>query len=76
MKCHSSTSTIQEHVKKCTILDDPKKKINPYWSILSNQQPDIISRYLIEQEEDEGLDGEQRDVEALALKTEKVLLYN
>ena len=76
MKCHSSTSAIQEHVKKCTILDDPEKKINPYWSILSNQQPDIISRYLIEQEEDEGLDGEQRDVEALALKTEKYPLFN
>ena len=60
MKCHSSTSAIQEHVKKCTILDDPEKKINPYWSILSNQQPDIISRYLIEEEEDEELDGEER----------------
>ena len=60
MKCHRSTSVIQEHVKKCTILDDPKKKINPYWSILSNQQLDIISRYLIEEEEDEELDGEER----------------
>ena len=55
MKCHSSTSAIQEHVKKCTILDDPEKKINPYWSILSNQQLVIISRYLIEEEEDEEL---------------------
>ena len=60
MECHSSTSAIQEHVKKCTILDDPEKKINPYWSILSNQQLDIISRYLIEEEEDEELDGEER----------------
>ena len=59
MKCHRSTSVIQEHVKKCTILDDPKKKINPYWSILSNQQPVIISSYLIEEEEDEELVGEE-----------------
>jgi hypothetical protein len=76
MKCHSSTSAIQEHVKKCTILDDPEKKINPYWRILSNQQPDIISRYLIEEEEDEELVGDERDVEALALKKEKDPLYN
>ena len=64
MKCHSSTSAIQDHVKKGTIQDDPEKKINPYWSILSNQQPVIISRYLIEEEEeeeeDEELDGEER----------------
>ena len=72
MKCHSSTSTIQEHVKKCTILDDPEKKINPYWRILSNQQLVIISRYLIE-EEDKELVGEERDVEALAVKTEDPL---
>ena len=75
MKCHSSTSAIQEHVKKCTILDDPKKKINPYWSILSNQQLVIISRYLIEEEEeeeeeDEELVGEESDVAALVVKTE------
>ena len=85
MECHSSTSAIQEHVKKCTILDDPEKKINPYWSILSNQQLVIISRYLIEEEEeeeeeeedeDEELVGEERDVEALALKTEKDPLFN
>ena len=69
MKCHSSTSAIQEHVKKCTILDDPEKKINPYWSILSNQQLVIISRYLIEEEEE--MVGEERDVEALVVKTEK-----
>ena len=55
MKCHSSTSAIQEHVKKCTILDDPEKKINPNWTILSNQQPVIISSYLIEEEEGEEL---------------------
>ena len=60
MKCHSSTSAIQEHVKKYTILDDPEKKINPCWRILYNQQLDIISRYLIEEEEDEELDGEER----------------
>ena len=72
MKCHSSTSAIQEHVKKCTILDDPEKKMNPYWSILSNQQLVIISRYWIEEE----MVGEERDVEALALKTEKDPLFN
>ena len=64
MKCPSNTSAIQEHVRKCTILDDPEKKMNPYWSILSNQQLVIISRYLIEEEEeeeeDEELDGEER----------------
>ena len=47
-------------MKKCTILDDQEKKINPKWSILSNQQPVIVSRYLIEEEEDEELDGEER----------------
>ena len=72
-KCHRST--IQEHVKKCTIQDDPEKKINPNWSILSNLQPVIISRYLIEEEEeeeeeDEELVGEERDVTALVVKTE------
>ena len=56
--------------------------MNPYWSILSNQQLVIISRYLIEEEdeeeeeEDEELVGEERDVEALALKTEKDTLFN
>ena len=66
-------STIQEHVKKCTIQDDPEKKINPNWSILSNLQPVIISRYLIEEpeeEEDEELVSEERDVTALVVKTE------
>ena len=60
-KCHRSTRAIQEHVKKCTILDDQEKKINPKWSILSNQQPVIVSRYLIEEEEeeDEELVGEE-----------------
>ena len=68
-KCHRNT--IQEHVKKCTIQDDPEKKINPNWSILSNLQPVIISRYLIEEEEeDEELVGEERDVAALVVKTE------
>ena len=70
-KCHRST--IQEHVKKCTIQDDPEKKINPNWSILSNLQPVIISRYLIEEEEEEEdgeLVGEERDVTALVVKTE------
>ena len=83
-KCHRST--IQEHVKKCTIQDDPEKKINPNWSILSNLQPVIISRYLIEEEEEEEeekeeeeeeeeeedgeLVGEERDVTALLVKTE------
>ena len=80
MKCHSSTSAIQEHVKKCTILDDPEKKINPYWSILSNQQLVIISRYLIEEEEeeeeDEELFGGESEVEALAVKTEQHPLCN
>ena len=71
LKCHCSTSAIQEHVKKCTILDDPKKKINLYWSILSNQKPVIMSRYLIEEEEDEEVIVEERDVEALAKKTRK-----
>ena len=72
-KCHSSTSAIQDHVKKGTIQDDPEKKINPYWSILSNQQPVIISRVLIEEEEeeDEELVAEERDVKALTVKTEK-----
>ena len=63
-------------MKKCTILDEQEKKINPNWSILSNQQPVIISSYLIEEEEDEELVGEKRDVEALALKTEKDPLFN
>ena len=63
-------------MKKCTILDDPEKQINPNWSILSNQQPVIISSYLIEEEEDEELVGEKRDVEALAVKTEKDPLCN
>ena len=78
MKCHSSTSAIQEHVKKFTILDDPEKKINPYWSILSNQQLVIISRYLIEEEEeeDEELFGGESEVEALAVKTEQHPLCN
>ena len=69
-KCHRST--IQEHVKKCTIQDDPEKKINPNWIILSNLKPVIISRYLIEEEEeeDEELVGEERDVTALVVKTE------
>ena len=69
-KCHRST--IQEHVKKCTIQDDPEKKNNSNWSILSNLQPVIISRYLIEEEEeeDEELVGEERDVAALVVKTE------
>ena len=72
MECHSSTSAIQEHVKNCTILDDQEMKINPNWSILSNQQPVIVSRYLIEEEEkeDEELVGEERDVAALVVKTE------
>ena len=77
-KCHRST--IQEHVKKCTIQDDPEKKINPNWIILSNLKPVIISRYLIEEEEeeeeDEELVGEERDVEALVVKTEKDPLFN
>jgi hypothetical protein len=69
-KCHRS---------KCTIQDDPEKKINPNWIILSNLQPVIISRYLIEEEEkeeeeeeeeDEELVGEERDVTALVVKTE------
>ena len=71
LKCRRSTSTIQQPVKKCAILDDPVKKINPNWSILSNQQPFIISRYLIEEEEDEELVGEERDVEVQAVKTEE-----
>ena len=62
-------STIQEHVKKCTILDDQEKKINPKWSILSNKPPVIVSSYLIE-EEDEELVGEESDVAALVVKTE------
>ena len=77
MKCHSSTCAFQEHVKECTILDY-SEKMNPYWSILSNHQLVIISRYLIEEEEeeeeeeeDEEFDGEERDVKALAVKTEK-----
>ena len=45
-------------------------KINPNWSILSNQQPVIASRYLIEEEEDEELVSEERDVAALVVKTE------
>ena len=57
-------------MKKCTILDDPEKKINPNWSILSNQQPVIISRYLIEEEVGELVD-EERDVAELVVKTEK-----
>ena len=50
--------------------------MNPNWSILSNQQPVIVSRYLIEEEEeeeeeeDEELVGEERDVAALVVKTE------
>ena len=71
LKCHRSTSAIQEPVKKFTILDEEEKKINPNWSILSNQQPVIISSYLIEEEEDEELVSEERDVEALAVKTER-----
>ena len=71
LKCRRSTSTIRQPVKKCAILDDPVKKINPNWSILSNQQPVIISRYLIEEEEEEELVGEERDVKALAVKTEE-----
>ena len=72
-KCHRST--IQEHVKKCTIQDDPEKKINPNWIILSNLKPVIISRYLIEEEEEEEeedkeLVSEERDVTALVVKTE------
>ena len=72
-KCHRST--IQEHVKKCTIQDDPEKKINPNWIILSNLKPVIISRYLIEEEEEEEeedkeLVSEERDVAALVVKTE------
>ena len=63
LKCHHSTSAIQEHVKKCIILGDPEKKINPNRTMLSNQQPVIISRYLIEEEEDEELVGEGREVE-------------
>ena len=62
-------------MKKYTILDDPEKKINPCWRILYNQQLVIISRYLIE-EEDKELVGEERDVEALAVKTEKDPLCN
>ena len=58
-------------MKKCTILDDPENNINPNWSILSNQQQVIISRYLIEEDEDEELVGGERDVEALAVKSEK-----
>ena len=72
-KCHRST--IQEHVKKCTIQDDPEKKINPNWIILSNLKTVIISRYLIEEEEEEEeedkeLVSEERDVAALVVKTE------
>ena len=71
-KCHCST--IQEHVKKCTIQYDPEKKNNPNWGILSNLQPVIISRYLIEEpeeeDEDEGLVSEERDVTALVVKRE------
>ena len=40
-------------MKKCTILIDPEKKINPYWSILSNQQLVIISMYMIDEEEED-----------------------
>ena len=60
-------------MKNCTILDDQEKKINPEWSILSDQQPVIVSRYLIEEEEeeeDEELVGEERVVMALVVKTE------
>ena len=71
MKCHLSTRAIQEHVKKCTILEDAEKKTNPNWIILFYQQPVIISRYLIEEGENEELVGEERDVVALAAKTEK-----
>ena len=55
-------------MKKCTILDDPGKSIYPNWSILSNQQMFIISRDLIQEEEDEKLVREERDVEELAVK--------
>ena len=76
LKCHCSTSAIQEHVKNYTILDDQEKTLNPNWSILSNQKPVIMSRYLIEEEEDEEVIVEERDVEALAVKTEKDPLCN
>ena len=78
MKCHRSTNVIQKHVKKCTIQDDPEKKITPYWSILSHQPLVIISRYLIEEEEeeDEELFGGESEVEALAVKTEQHPLCN
>ena len=56
---HNTGSLTQEHAKKCTIVDDQEKKINPKWSILSNQQPVIVSRYLMEEEEDEELVGEE-----------------
>ena len=63
-------------MKKCTILEDAGKKTNPNWIILFYQQPVIISRYLIEEEENEELVGEERDVVALAAKTEKDPLCN
>ena len=79
-KCHRSTSAIQEHVKKCTIQDDPEKKINPNWIILSNLKPVIISRYLIEEEEEEEEDkelvSEERDVAALVGKERSAPVVN
>ena len=44
MGSHRSTSAIQEHVKTCTILDEPEK-IKPNWSVLTNQPSVIISSY-------------------------------
>ena len=75
MKCRRSTSAFQENLKKCTTLDDPVKKINPNWGILSNQQPVIITRYLIKEVQEEFV-GEVRDVAALVIKTEKYPLCN
>ena len=76
LKCHRSISAIQEHVKKCSILGDPEKKINTNWSVLSNQQLVIISWHLIEEEEDEELFDEEREDEVLMVTTEIYSLCN
>jgi hypothetical protein len=41
----------------------PENKRNPDWSLLSNQQQVIISRYLIQEEDDKELVGEEIDDE-------------
>ena len=41
----------------------PENKRNPDWSLLSNQQRVIISRYLIQEEDDKELAGEEIDDE-------------